>query len=170
MAERDELDGSRVIGTRVARHDGVLDRARGFSRLMDTAFRVPGTQWRFGLDPLLGLVPGIGDVVGGGFSVYLLWLAARAGAPAAVLTRMAVNVGVDALVGAIPLLGDLFDAGWKANRRNMRILEGHIAAPDRTRSRSKGVLLTILALLLLLLAGVFWLAFALARALIGLVM
>lgn len=146
-----------------------LDRAKGFARVLDSVFRVPGTQWRFGLDPLLGLLPGIGDVVGGSFSVYLLWIAARARAPAAVLVRMAINIGADALFGAIPLLGDLFDAAWKANRRNMRILEDYLEAPDRTRKRSKGFLFALLLLLIALLLGVFWLAFVIARGLIGVV-
>jgi hypothetical protein len=129
---------------------------------MDSAFRVPGTDFRFGLDPILGLVPGLGDVVGGGFAVYLIWLAVRAGAPAAVLTRMGFNVAIDTLFGAIPLLGDLLDAGWKGNLRNLAILEGYIEDPGRVRSRSYVVLLLVAAMLVVVMIGTLWLAFAAA--------
>ncbi|MBC8144689.1 MAG: DUF4112 domain-containing protein, partial [bacterium] len=87
------------------------DQARGLARILDDAIRIPGTDFRIGLDPLIGLIPGIGDLVGGGFSAYILWLGAKAGAPVPVLARMLVNVGIEMIVGTIPLVGDLFDAG-----------------------------------------------------------
>lgn len=93
---------------------------------MDSALPVPGTRWRVGLDSLVGLIPGIGDAAGFAVSGYALLEARRLGAPTSLLLRMALNIAVDALVGAVPLLGDVFDAGFKANRRNLRLLERHL--------------------------------------------
>ena len=94
---------------------------------LDSAWSIPGTGLRFGADSLLGLVPGIGDVVALGLSGYLIMEARRLGAPPATLRRMAVNVGLDTAVGALPILGDAFDVFFKANRRNMALLRGHLA-------------------------------------------
>jgi hypothetical protein len=130
-------------------------QARALARLLDTAVRVPGTSFRIGLDPLLGLVPGIGDLVGGALSAYVLLLAARAGASKAVLLRMLANVGVDALVGTVPLVGDLFDAGYKANARNVALLERHLERPRETaRASGAFVALLVVAALLLVAGGV----------------
>lgn len=104
--------------------DPRLEAARRLARLLDDAIPIPGTSYRIGIDPLLGLVPGLGDVLGALLSGWLLVLARRLGAPASVLARMGLNIAVDALVGAVPVAGDLFDAGWKANVRNLRLLEG----------------------------------------------
>jgi hypothetical protein len=104
---------------------------RELVRLMDGAFVIPGTGFRVGLDPLLGLVfPGAGDVAGGLASSLLFVVAFRNGVPAVVMLRMLVNVGVDALVGAVPLLGDLFDAAYRSNEKNLALLERH-ADPTR---------------------------------------
>jgi len=98
-------------------------------RLMDDGFRVPGTQLRFGLDALMGLVfPGVGDALGAASTLSLFVLALRRGLPRVVLLRMALNVGADALIGAVPVLGDLFDFGFKANRKNLRLIEEASAA------------------------------------------
>lgn len=144
-----------------------VGRARELARLLDSAFRVPGTGFRFGLDPVLGLIPGVGDAVGGVFAAYLLWLAARAGAPAPVLLRMLGNVGLDTVFGAIPLLGDLLDAGWKANRRNLALLEGYLERPERTAATSRGVLVLVLALLAVALVAAIVLAVAAVRWVVG---
>jgi hypothetical protein len=94
--------------------------------VLDQAFPIPGTSWRIGLDGIVGLLfPGGGDALGAIVSAALVFLAARQGLPRVVVARMVFNVAVDALVGAIPLLGDLFDFGWKANTRNLRLLERH---------------------------------------------
>ena len=98
-------------------------RARSIARLLDTAFRVPGTNIRFGLDGILGLIPGVGDVTGAALSGYVILTAARAGAPNTLLARMLVNVGLDALVGAVPVLGDIFDVAFRANVRNSALLD-----------------------------------------------
>lgn len=144
-------------------------RARNIARVLDSAFRVPGTGFRFGLDPLLGLVPGVGDVVGGGFAAYLLWLAVRAGAPAPVLMRMGFNIVIDSLFGAIPFLGDLLDAGWKGNLRNLALLERHLADPTGARASSYVLLVGLVLLLAATIIGTIWVAFAAIRVLAGLI-
>src|SRR6476469_11244488 len=90
-----------------------LDRIRKLSRLMDNAIRIPGTPFRIGLDPIMGLVPGAGDVVATAFSAYIIYLAARFNLPREVITKMIFNIGLEAAVGTIPLVGDLFDAYYK---------------------------------------------------------
>jgi hypothetical protein len=124
------------------------------TRLLDSAFQIPGTRFRFGVDALIGLVPGIGDAVGAVFSCFLVFQAARLGVSKATLARMMGNVALDTIVGEIPLLGDMFDAGWKANTKNLALLEAHLGEPVSTRRASGRVLVLLGAGLLLLLAGV----------------
>lgn len=142
-----------------------LERLRAITRVMDEAVRVPGTRFRIGLDGIIGFVPGVGDAVTAAISGYALLAAARAGAPRSVLARMTGNILLDTLVGAVPVLGDLFDLGFKANRRNLRLLENHLHAPARTRAQSRGILALAAGALLLIItagiAGAVWLASAL---------
>jgi hypothetical protein len=125
--------------------DDRLAGARLLARLLDDAIPIPGTSYRIGIDPLIGLVPGIGDILGALLSTWLLVVASRLGAPPPVIARMGLNVAVDALVGAIPFAGDLFDAGWKANVRNLRLIEGWLERPGPTR-RASGALVAGIAL------------------------
>jgi hypothetical protein len=138
--------------------DALLARARLLARLLDDAIPIPGTEWRIGIDPLLGLVPGLGDALSAVLSTWLLVVAARLGAPPSVLARMGANVAIDAAVGAIPLAGDLFDAGWKANVRNLRLLETWLDRPVPARRTSRALVLgialaTLAVVALVLLAG-----------------
>ena len=109
-----------------------LERMRFLSRLLDNSIPLPG-GWRIGLDPLIGLVPVAGDFVASTLSVWLIYDAARLGLPKRVLGRMTLNVLVEAAFGSIPLLGDIFDAAWKANARNMRLVEMHYTPALRER-------------------------------------
>jgi hypothetical protein len=128
-----------------------VGRLRRLSYLLDNSIPIPGTQFRIGLDSIIGLVPGVGDFVGGAFSLYIILEAARLGAPRALLARMGWNVAIDVLVGTVPLLGDLFDAGWKANMRNLALLERQVDRPlDSARANRRFVMLVGSALLLLL--------------------
>ncbi len=122
-----------------------LALARVVARLLDDAIPIPGTGWRIGIDPLLGLVPGIGDAIGAVLAGWVVVIAARLGAPPVVLARMALHVGVDAVVGTIPLLGDAFDAGWKANVRNLRLLEDWLERPGSAREASRATVALLLA-------------------------
>src|SRR5919106_6578273 len=92
-----------------------LEALRKVAHLLDSAFVVPGTSYRVGLDPILGLVPGLGDLASPLFTIGILWHARELGIPRVVLLRMIFNVAIDSLLGAVPLLGDLFDFAWKAN-------------------------------------------------------
>jgi len=102
-----------------------------FAYWLDAGIRVPGTNLRFGLDPILGLLPGVGDAAGAVLAGWILVEAVRLGASRATLLRIAGNVALDAGLGAVPFLGDAFDFAWKANLRNVALLERHLAAPVR---------------------------------------
>jgi hypothetical protein len=106
---------------------------RRLSRWTDTVFEIPGLGWRFGLDPLLGLIPFVGDIATSLLSLYILTVAQQLQVPRSTLLRMGLNVGVDYVVGAIPVLGNLFDFAWKANDRNVKLLERSLAAGTRER-------------------------------------
>ena len=100
---------------------------------MDSVFIVPGLGWRFGLDPLIGLVPVAGDLATTVVSFYILSLAIQLRVPRSTLARMALNVGIDSLVGAIPVVGNVFDFAWKANDRNMKLLKRALATAGNQR-------------------------------------
>jgi hypothetical protein len=101
-------------------------RIRQLAVLMDGAFRVPGTRWRFGLNSIAGLPPGAGDALLAIISLWIVWQAHELGLPRAKLTRMVGNVLVEAALGSIPILGDAMDVVWKANLRNLRIIDDHL--------------------------------------------
>ena len=103
--------------------------------LLDEAFRVPGTNFRFGIDGIIGLVPGLGDVLAGLLSLIIPLAGWIRGVPYVTLMRMAANLGIGVLVGSIPLFGDIFDVVWKANRRNYRLLCRHLGEPRRHTGR-----------------------------------
>jgi hypothetical protein len=111
-----------------------LAQLRRWAVLLDSAFAIPGIPVRFGLDALIGLVPGIGDLATPVFTLLVLATGVRMRVPAVVLARMAINAGIDALVGLVPIAGDLADVGWKANLKNLDLLERH-AVPGTLASR-----------------------------------
>ncbi len=130
-----------------------IDQLRRFAWILDSQFRIPGTNFRFGVDALVGLIPGFGDFAGAIASTVFLLQGLRIGAPRAVMGRMLANVIIETLVGAIPGIGDLFDATFKANQRNLRLLERLVAEPDRTHQSSRKLLAWMgIGILLLLLA------------------
>ena len=141
---------------------------RDLARVLDEAIRIPGTNIRIGLDALLGLLPGGGDVAGGVFSGLIILQAARAGAPTPVLGRMLANVAIDVVVGAIPILGDLFDVAWRANSRNVRLLEAWRERPATTKRASALTVGAILLGLLVLVGLAVWGSIALFGALLDL--
>jgi hypothetical protein len=114
-------------------HDARLAHLDRLTDLLDSRWRIPGTRIPIGIDGIASIVPGIGDTATGVISAYIVWQATRFGVPKSVLLRMAGNVGLDWAVGSIPVLGTLFDIGFKANRRNMRLLREHL---ERERDRN----------------------------------
>ena len=119
---------------------------------------VPGTTYRIGLDPIVGLVPWIGDLVSPLFTVALLWQARDVRIPKIVLGRMIFNAAVDAIVGAIPFVGDLFDFGWKANQLNMALLERHAYEEHPASLGDWAFVLAMIAIVILLAAVPFLIA------------
>lgn len=103
-----------------------LNQIRRLSRLMDTAIRIPVIGFRIGLDPIIGLIPGAGDLISTIFSAYILYLATRFRLPGGVIRQMIFNIGLEAVVGTVPLIGDMFDAFYKSNIRNLALLEQHL--------------------------------------------
>ena len=145
-----------------------LERMRRVGWLLDNSIPVPGTRFRLGIDQIIGLVPGIGDLIGGALSLYIIIQAHRLGVPRSLLARMGWNVAVDTLVGEVPILGDLFDIGFKANVRNLALLDGYFQRPADVRRSSRWTLALIVIGLVLLTAGAVALAAVLVRALSGL--
>lgn len=140
---------------------------RRLSRLLDSAIPLPG-GFRIGLDGILGLVPGVGDALGASLSAYIVVQAARIGASPVTLLRMISNVLVETLAGAVPVLGDLFDFAWKANERNMTLLEAQLQrapAPGSARRRLSAAAVTLLIGFVVLLVVVVALAVKLLLAL-----
>jgi hypothetical protein len=119
------------FGNSLSRSDRIA-RIDALATLLDTAFVIPGTQVRFGLDALIGLVPGIGDAITTIMSLFIVREARALGAPPWLIARMIANVALDGLVGAVPLVGDAFDVAFRANRRNMALLRAHL---DKTEGR-----------------------------------
>lgn len=130
-----------------------LARLRRLSHWLDDGIRIPGTRLRIGLDPILGLVPGIGDAAGAVLAAAIVVEAVRQGVSRFTLMRMAGNVAVDAGLGAVPFIGDLFDAGWKANIRNLALLERHVDVPSKARRGDRLFVLGLVGLLVLLCAA-----------------
>ena len=128
-------------------------RVRALAKVLDSAIRIPGTSITLGLDALVGLVPGVGDLAGAAMSGYIVLAAARLGVPPSVLARMLLNLGVDTLVGSVPLLGDLFDVGFRANTRNAALVELHVAEPVAARRSSRVAVVAVIGGIVLLAAG-----------------
>ena len=143
---------------------------RRLAWLLDEAIAIPGTNQRVGLDPLLGLIPGVGDVLGALLSTYIIVEAARSGATPWTVARMLANVAIDTVIGVVPIAGDLFDAVWKANLRNVDLLVDTLARNEPPRD-PRGVLRLAVFLIggtmLALVAGTALLTVALYRALAG---
>ena len=142
-----------VVGEIVdQRREAAEKQLRALAWLLDDSIEIPGLRWRIGLDGLIGLIPGLGDLVTTGLSAMIIRQAAILGVPKIVLTRMACNTLLDFVLGAIPLVGDIFDFAWKANRRNAQLALQHLNSPQRARKESwlsvGGLLLLVVGLVL----------------------
>jgi hypothetical protein len=134
-----------------------LRRIRFLAQLFDQSIVLPG-GYRIGIDPILGLIPGIGDAMGTMLSLYIIYEAARLGIPKRILLRMCGNTLLESLVGEIPILGDIFDAVWKANVRNMRLIEMHYR-PAQTERPMRNIFFAM-ALLFAFIVAIGFAAFA----------
>jgi hypothetical protein len=140
-------------------------RIRSLARVLDTAVRIPGTDIRFGLDSIVGLIPGLGDVSGAVLSGYIVLASARLGVPPSVVSRMILNVLVDTAIGTVPVIGDVFDVAWRANIRNADLLEKHAALPAATTRSSRAIIIGAVVALILLAAGAVTVSVLLVRVL-----
>jgi hypothetical protein len=140
-----------------ARLARIRQELRGLAWLLDSTFRVPGTRFRFGLDPIIGLVPGAGDIASGAIAVYLMLRALQFRLPLIVVARMLVNTVLDLTIGAIPVIGDVFDFAYRSNARNIALLEEY--AVDRSRStRAEWLFFGVLAAIVVGIVVAIWLA------------
>ncbi|HVK97679.1 MAG TPA: DUF4112 domain-containing protein [Flavisolibacter sp.] len=142
---------------------GRLKGLERISKLMDAQFQIPGTNIRFGLDALIGLIPGAGDLSTFAVSGYLVYIMARNGASGYVLARMVLNILIDAVIGAIPFIGDIFDVAFKANMRNMRLMQEHYVE-GRHRGSAWKVVIPVLLVVLVVIIGIIWLVYKLLAA------
>lgn len=139
-----------------------------FSRVLDTKFRIPGTNQRFGLDFILGLVPGAGDLISLGLSGTLVATMARHGASPRLVARMLINVVLDAVVGSVPILGNIFDLIYKANYRNAQLMREYYQE-GKHRGSVWPVVLVVIVVVIGLIVFLLWLITRLLNFLIGLV-
>jgi hypothetical protein len=107
-----------------------LRQLRALARLMDESIPIPGTTIKLGLDSLVGFIPGVGDLIGAALSAYIIREASQMGVPKMLVARMVANAAIDLFGGAVPVVGDLFDVAWKANMKNVDLLEAHLKAKD----------------------------------------
>jgi len=130
-----------------------IEALRQVARLLDSAVPVPGTSFRFGLDPIIGLIPAIGDLVSPLFTLGILFQARELGISRVVQLRMVFNVAIDVLTGFVPLIGDLFDFAWKSNIRNMALLDRH-AYEEHSASAGDWIFVAMCVVLLAVIAAV----------------
>lgn len=149
----------RLTGTG-QRRQSTLNQVNQLAWLLDNSIKIPLLNYRIGLDAVIGLIPGLGDMAGMILSSYIVLQAIRLGAPRAILTRMVLNIGIEAAVGIVPVLGDIFDATFKANARNVQLLSALLDGSPTNRPFkpivSKGVIIGIVAALVALLVLISW--------------
>jgi hypothetical protein len=168
----EELEPRRPVAVAPQRSAEIEKSLDQLSRWMDGLFRIPGVGWRFGLDALVGLIPGVGDTLSSLVSFYILAAGVRYGVPKVTLLRMGANLGIDYLLGSIPFLGDLFDFAWKANEMNVALIRERatVKTPEEARKgrMSDWLFLSIIILILIaILAGSLTLAYLMIRFITG---
>ena len=134
-------------------HVASLRRLRRISHLLDNAIPIPGTKYRIGLDPILGLIPGGGDLVGSIFAGYVVFKSAQMGVPQETLVKMATNIVFDTVAGTVPVAGDLLDVAWKANVKNIELLDAHLGSPEPAGKKADWLFVAALLLGLTLIVG-----------------
>lgn len=145
-----------------------LAEVRSLAWLLDNSIPVPGTGGRrFGVDAIIGLVPFVGDLVSGGIGLFIVWRGSRLGLPRVVVARMLANTAIDFVVGSIPFIGDAFDLWFKANTRNLGLMQRHLERPETSTRGSWLMLVGLLALLVAFAVLVAWLIVSLVGAVLG---
>jgi hypothetical protein len=139
-------------------HVASLRRLRRISHLLDNAIPIPGTRYRIGLDPILGLIPGGGDLIGSIFAGYIVFKSAQMGVPQETLIQMAANIVFDTVAGTVPVAGDLFDVAWKANVKNIELLDAHLGSPEQGKKADWLFVVALLLGLMLIVGGVIFLS------------
>lgn len=140
-------------GELITNEDTRLAAVRALAKLMDTAITLPGTNVKVGLDSLIGLIPGVGDLIGSAIAGYIVLVASHMGVSRIVIARMMLNLGIDAVVGVVPVVGDLLDVAWKANVKNVELLERALADPRAAKRGSLWLMVGVVAVVVLLAAG-----------------
>lgn len=130
---------------------------------LDNSIPLPGTQYKVGVEALIGLIPGIGDGIGTALSSYILVAAARMGVPKKILLQMGYNIAIESIIGLIPFLGDAFDMVWKANMRNVQLLESYAEDPGKARTSSRLFVFALLAALIFIFILISVLGFFILR-------
>jgi hypothetical protein len=148
--------------------DTDLQRLRRLARLLDEAIPLPG-GYRIGFDGFMGMLPGVGDSVGAVLSTYIVTLGARLGVPTTHLLRMIGNIALDLVVGLVPVLGDIFDFTWKANTRNLSLIEHGVGRASRGKAGERRLIILIVVVVALLIGAAFALSVLLVAALVSLV-
>ena len=135
-----------------------LRRLRRISHLLDNAIPIPGTKHRIGLDPILGLIPGGGDLLGSVFAGYVVFKSAQMGVPQETLLKMAANIVFDTVAGTVPVAGDLLDVAWKANVKNIELLDAHLGSPEQGKKADWLFVAALLLGLILIVGSVIFLS------------
>ena len=136
---------------------------------LDSSIRIPGTKWTIGLDGILGLIPGIGDLTAGAISSYIILQAVKRGVSVVVIARMLINIGFETVIGVIPIVGDIFDLAFKANLRNVKLIHSYEKNPNQVNNRSGLSVTTVIIAVILVLIFVVWLAIKLLTGLVQLI-
>lgn len=156
LAVQSEYEGPQAMSRRELKRQTEIETSLDqLSRWMDGLFRIPGTGWRFGLDALVGLIPGIGDTATTIVSFYILAAGVRYRVPKVTLLRMGLNIAIDYLLGTIPFVGDVFDAFWKSNQMNVELIRKRAAVPAEQAREGRASDWLFLGLILLFLVALF---------------
>ncbi|MEG4504831.1 DUF4112 domain-containing protein [Microcoleus sp. F6_B4] len=139
-------------------HVASLRRLRRISHLLDNSIPIPGTKYRVGLDPILGLIPGGGDLISSIFAGYVVFKSAQMGVPQETLVQMAANIVFDTVAGTVPVAGDLLDVAWKANVKNIELLDAHLGSPEQGKKADWLFVAALLLGLMLIVGGVIFLS------------
>ena len=149
--------------TQLATKAKKLSRLRRLSQILDNAIPIPGTKKRIGIDPIIGMLPGGGDLITGGLGAYIILESARMGVDREIIGKMVGNIVLDAIAGTVPVVGDLFDMGWKANVKNIALLEKHLEINPNSNKTDWLFLVGLTILLLAIVIGFAALTFFVLR-------